>query len=542
MKKVFLGMITVLLALLVTASAVTPAFAQSESAPQRITEDVTRPSVKALGIHAPKITLVGQEITVTAFERGTQKTVSGAGVWAIPWDRSQTLQDEINTLQSNEAFDTETYDYEVLCGRYGEFLGKTAGHGELNHTFNQSGQYLLVAVKNQYYPGFAKLTVREIPKALGSRAPKVAQVDTFVTMTVFERGTQEPVAGAGIWAFSRENAVSIKTQIDVSRETMQDSAQDHDFETLLNNFGPFLGRTNDDGQLTHKFEEAGDHILVTWKRGYYPGFTSILIKPEVKSLMLRASQVAFVGKPVTMTVYERINWPVFEAAPNPIEDAHIWAVPRNEVEALRERIAGVDSDDISAIDYESVLDKYLHLGMTDGNGQLTYTFREAANYVLVTWKSGYRPGFAPLTVRTLPQMLVIKAPPMARVDQDIDITIYERFTQQPIVGADVWAVSWDQTETLSELSADIRATGEVGLTQADAESIMNSLGAIWLGKSGNNGQLTCSFDHAGRYILVAFENGYWPGFGWITIKDIQPVEPMGNGKLRPQIRPQVLQD
>jgi len=102
MKKVFLGMITVLLALLVTASAVTPAFAQSELAPQKTTEDVTRAPVKALGIHAPKITLVGQEITVTAFERGTQKTVSGAGVWAIPWDRSQTLQDEINTLQSNE--------------------------------------------------------------------------------------------------------------------------------------------------------------------------------------------------------------------------------------------------------------------------------------------------------------------------------------------------------------------------------------------------------------------------------------------------------
>jgi len=421
MKKAFLGMITMLLALLVTTSAVTPAFAQSELAPQRTTEDVTRPPVKALGIHAPRITLVCQEITITVFERGTQETVSGAGVWAIPWDRSQTLQDEINTLQSNEAFDTETYDYEALCGRYGEFLGKTGGHGELDHTFDQAGQYLLVAIKNHYYPGFAKLTVRQMPKALGIRAPRIAPVDTDVTMTVFERRTQEPVAGAGIWAFSRENAVSIKTQIDASRETMQDSAQDHDFETVLNNFGPFLGRTNNDGQLTHKFEEAGA-------------------------------------------------------------------------------------------------------------------------YILVTWKSGYRPGFAPLTVRTLPQMLVTKAPHMARVDQDIDITIYERFTQQPIVGADVWAVSWDQTETLSELSADIRATGEAGLTQADAESIMNSLGAIWLGKSGNNGQLTCSFDHAGRYILVAFENGYWPGFGWITIKDIQPVEPMGNGNLQPQIRPQVLQD
>jgi len=417
MKRTLLGMITVLLALLVMAFAATPAFAQSELAPQRTTEDVTRPPVKALGIRVPRTTLVGHEITVTAFERGTQKTVSGAGVWAIPWDRSQTLQDEINTLQSNEAFDTETYDCEALCGRYGKFLGKTAGHGELNHTFDQAGQYLLMAVKNHYYPGFARITVKEVRPALTIRAPRIA----------------------------------------------------------------------------------------------------------------------FVHKPVTMTVYERINWSVSEAAPNPVADAHIWAVPRDEVEALRERIAGIDS-------YESVLGKYLHLGMTDGNGQLTYTFREAANYVLVTWKSGYRPGFAPLTVRALPQVLAIRAPRMARIGDNIDMTICGRFTQQPIVGADVWAVSWDQTETLSELSADIRATGEAGLVQADAESIMRSMGATYLGESGNNGQLTCSFDHAGRYILVAFKDGYWPGFGWIIIRDLQPIEPMENGDLQSQIRPQVLQD
>ena len=89
-------------------------------------------------------------------------------------------------------------------------------------------------------------------------------------MTVFDRFNSDPVHGAGVWAFSRENAESLKSEISDIRTDINASAMDYNYESIMNTYGVFLGRTGNNGQLIHKFDETGNYILVTWKPGYWP--------------------------------------------------------------------------------------------------------------------------------------------------------------------------------------------------------------------------------------------------------------------------------
>ncbi|MFC2027205.1 hypothetical protein ACFLU3_00825 [Chloroflexota bacterium] len=520
MKKKWISLTAVLMALLVLLTSVAPAVAENEKEVGSDNQSV----VKALGIDTPRRALVRNEITITIFERGTQKPVSGAGVWAISPDKTSDFQSAVAEIDIKNTADQE---YESMCNLYGEFLGKTSGQGELKHAFVETGRYLLVATKNHYYPGFSQINIYEKPKALGVRAPRVARVDTDVTMTVFDRFTNQPVQGAGVWAFSRENAEAIKGEISNIRAEIKDSAMEYDYESLMNIYGEFLGRTNDEGQLTHGFDETGKYILVTWKPGYWPGFAQISIKENRQPLAIRAPRLAFVDKEITMTVYEKPGSLDADVAPNTVEEARIWALSIADAETLKQEIeATVENDEATAIkrDYESMISFYgKFLGLTDENGQLRHTFDDTGEYVLVTWKQGYWPGYARLTVRELPNALGIEAPRVAQVDEDVIMKVFQRGTGDPVGRADMWAFAWDQTDSLKQNMADIRSLDSSAF---DYESICNNTGGIYLGQTNNSGELRHSFNNTGRYLLLAFKDGYWPGFGWIKITELQPAEPL----------------
>ncbi|GAG05895.1 unnamed protein product, partial [marine sediment metagenome] len=52
-------------------------------------------------------------------------------------------------------------DYGALVELHGTLLGWTDGNGRLSHTFDQAGFYLLVAVKQAYFPGSAPINIRD---------------------------------------------------------------------------------------------------------------------------------------------------------------------------------------------------------------------------------------------------------------------------------------------------------------------------------------------------------------------------------------------
>ncbi len=572
MRKRLSGIVTLLMALMVLASAAVPALADSGQEASK-GEDNSKPTFRALGIRAPRVAFAGHETNIMVYERGTHDPVAGAGIWAVTWDDAKTLRSEVADTISDEAAIVDMYNYESMAELYGEFLGNTNEDGQLNHVFNETGRYVLVAVKDGYYPGFARLTIRNMPHALGIKAPRVAGVNEDVTMTIYERFTHDPVAEAGVWAFSRDNAETVRKEIADIRSGIQADAQEYDYESIIDTYGEYLGRTNNEGQLTHAFDQTGKYILVTWKMGYWPGFASITIKDQRPALAIRAPRYSRVGQEITMTVCERPNQagvvmsptsignavevpsimaetgltavskervnPIkvrpnidVEAVCNSVGGAGIWAVSRNDTETLRKEIEdNITNSEIASTeyDYESSLNSYGEfLGRTDSQGKLAHAFDEAGKYVLITWKKGYRPGFAPHTVRSVPRMLGIRAPRIASVDQDVTMTAFERNTQTPVAGADIWAFSWDQSESVRSALSDINIKGleSVDSPELDYGSIAGSLGGMYLGETGNNGELIYAFDEAGRYLLLVLKDGYWPGFGQITIQELQSVEPM----------------
>ena len=84
-------------------------------------------------------------------------------------------------------------DSEALANLQKIFLGTTGQDGQVSHTFTGQGRYLLVAFKSGHAPGLALLVVKKVPKALGIRAPRTAEPDEEVTITVFDRRTEEAI-------------------------------------------------------------------------------------------------------------------------------------------------------------------------------------------------------------------------------------------------------------------------------------------------------------------------------------------------------------
>jgi hypothetical protein len=322
-----------------------------------LTSDVTSEVRAALAIKAPEVAGVGQLVTIKVVEDNTGKPVPRAGVWAV----------DVNYLE-DATDDAEAYA--SLADKYGEFLGWTNRNGKVFHRFGEAGRYLLVAVKDGFIPGFAQIAIKPL-KELAIRAPDVAGVGQLVTITVYEKYIGIPVPGAGVWV------------VDVNN--LEDEINDAEaYASLAEKYGEFLGWTDRNGNLFHRFSEPGRYVLVAVKDGLIPGFAQIAIKP-LKALAIRAPDVARVGQLVTITVVER-------HIGVPIPKAGVWAVD----------VKDIQNDTSNAEAYVSVAEKYGEfLGWTDDNGNVFHRFNEAGRYVLVAVKHGLIPGFDRITILSL---------------------------------------------------------------------------------------------------------------------------------------------
>ena len=227
-----------------------------------------------------------------------------------------------------------------------------------------------------------------------------------------------------------------------------------------------------------------------------------------------------------MTVYERSGTIKTDVVPITVEGVGIWALSTNSAEELKKKIESMKTaDETSAIenDYESLMNFYGEfLGRTDENGQLKHAFTITGDYVLVTWKPGYWPNYTKLTVRELPKALGIKAPRVAQIDEDVTMKVFQRGTENPVGRADMWAFSLKQTGFLRSTVSEIKSHNTDAL---DYDAIANDAGGTYIGQTNNDGELTHAFEDDGRYLLLTFKDGYWPGFGWIKITVLQPAEP-----------------
>jgi len=389
MKKKWHSILAMAIAALVLTATAVPVMAQSEGAPATD----SKPVVRALGIKAPRIAPVGEEFTMGVFQRGYNKPVEGAGVWALSRDDAEALKEDIAPLREAGELSAQDTDFESMVSIYGTFLGRTNEEGKLSATIDEAGGYLLVAVKRGFIPGYAPLSVRETPDALGIKVPRIAPVGEEFTMGVFQRGIFEPVEGAGVWALSRDDAKALKEDIAPLREAGDlSAAQDTDFESMVSIYGTFLGRTNGEGKLSTTIDETGGYLLVAVKQGFIPGYAPLSVREIPDALGIRAPKVAPVGEEFTMGVFQR-------GYNKPVEGAGVWALSRDDAEALKEDTAPLrEAGDLSAAqdtDFESMVSIYgTFLGRTNGEGKLSATIDEAGGYLLVAVKRGFIPGYS----------------------------------------------------------------------------------------------------------------------------------------------------
>ncbi|MFC2069810.1 hypothetical protein ACFLTB_01370 [Chloroflexota bacterium] len=391
--------IPVMIAAILLISTPMSALAQADEDSATSTDSPWR---GALAIVAPWKAGVSQEISMRVFLRENQEPFEGAGIWVFTRDRAEVMREEIAALNSDESISAEDKDYEAIADIHGRFIGHTGEDGRLYYSFEEADAYVLAAVKRTYIPGFTSIRIGESVKALALEAPDRAQPGEEVLMTVSQRGTSETVEHAGIWAVSRENVEAMREELTILREDTGVSAEEKDYQSIVDIYGTFLGRTDGYGNLNHTFGAEGGYLLVAVLRGYIPGFSPIRIgnpAGQVPALTIWAPLRALAGSEVTMTVYQR-------GTVESVVDAGIWAITRDEVEILRAEIGALKEDSSLTSeekDYESLVDMYgFFLGRTDEYGQLTHAFEEEGDYILVTVKRGYIPGFSPIRIVTLP--------------------------------------------------------------------------------------------------------------------------------------------
>ena len=186
-------------------------------------------------------------------------------------ENAEALKSQIAGVRPSE---NSSVDLEALLNGHGIFLGTTHGNGELKHTFETEGIYVLVAFKKGYLPGYTGIAIKNPPKALSIQAPRSSPVGESVTMRVTQRGTEEPVKDAGVWALTPAEAEALKAKAANARATDNTTP---DIESIIGGFGVFLGRTHGNGELNYTFDNEGRYILVAVKNGYTPGYTGIAI-------------------------------------------------------------------------------------------------------------------------------------------------------------------------------------------------------------------------------------------------------------------------
>ncbi len=204
------------------------------------------PNKATLAIKAPETALVGETVEIRVYESASGKPVAKAAVWAL---------ESVLAPATNATAD----DYAKAAAKAGLNLGATDEAGLLKASFKQAGAYYLVASRDGYATGLAKISIQG--PGLSIRAPSVAYLAQVVSITVLRNG--QPAGGVAVWALLAQNVTS-------------SSASSLNALTVQQGF--LIGTTDKTGLVKCRFLKAGEYALVA-KADDGTVSTRISIKP-----------------------------------------------------------------------------------------------------------------------------------------------------------------------------------------------------------------------------------------------------------------------
>ena len=299
---------------------------------------------KGLNIKIPGTVETGKPVTITVFERHTHQPVAKVAIYgkiinALSLAHPPTIQPQIKTvppqagssisisdsavipatsisanitgrvvpkgaasplplanaviIKANPANIAAAEEYAAEMRSTGILLGYTDDSGQLLYTFANSGIYVLTAIRDEFIPGLARISVKgERQGRLGVKAPATASIGQDIRIKVFERNSGKPTGGAAVYCFKpkimqpptiqqspapTENGTAIQILIDSSSRAEIDAIE---AQSLMaqSAFPPLLiGYTDSNGEIEYSFSEAGFYALVATCDGYLPGGARINI-------------------------------------------------------------------------------------------------------------------------------------------------------------------------------------------------------------------------------------------------------------------------
>jgi len=457
----------------------------------------------------------------------TSTSTTAAAKPAVPQVVSASLRiTNATVIKADPANTTAAVQYAAEVVNAGTLLGYTDESGNLTYAFPDSAGYILTATKEDYAPGFAKISIiLADQKKLGVKSPGSSEVGSSVNFFVIERSTGQGVAGAGLWALRISDISGTAEpvwQSLVTGSAVSDVVQK--YTAWAREKGIFLGNSSDSGQVTFAFKETGRYLLMAVKDGYAPGFNQINITPVgQKQLSVKAPVSSYTGQQASIRVFESNTG-------QPVEKAEVYAF-RSTVTVIPPTIQQAPTvkdgtatqviidasyaNAISTVEAERLLngkDKAIFIGQTGKSGEVQYAFPDPGPYALVAVKDGYVPGGTRITILT-PSLKALEVNALFNIaaGQPGYIRVWEKYTNQPVPKAAVYVLKISDAAEVKIVPAP--ASNEKAKDEANRAKEKGS----FAGYTDDNGQVAYTFGSSGQYILAAFKDGYEPGFAYITI-------------------------
>jgi hypothetical protein len=546
LKRIITIVITLLMALASMAPAAAAVYGDSDE-----TAGAKPDWSPALMIKAPDIIGVSQPLTITVFTKRVQEKIAGASVYALKASDLAITADSTN-------YTTLVTQFEAAAESKGISFGITGNDGSVTGKLTESGRFILVAIKDAYDPGFSRISVALGPsRGLNIKAPGSIEVNKPLTLSVYERYTHHPVAGAAVYATLTDNlSITVSLNIHSSAKAgappgagaalmplvnatvikadPANTAASVQYAAEIKSAGTLLGYTDDSGQLKYTFTDSGMYVLTATSTDYAPGLARISVRiPVLAKLLIKFPDSADAGSSITFTVTDR-------SSGHGVGGASLWAIKIDDINGTAESIwqglvGGSAADEVVEKFKGWVKDKGIFLGTSADSGEVAYVFKDSGRYLLVAVKDGYTAGFNQVKVGIVRQkQITLKAPSSTATGQQITIKATYN-TGQPAENVTVHAVKINDLTSIKPMppsAGDDKLHGDQERPTAAAAKLLPhmTLSTGWvrneadaakdkgilIGYTDSDGQLSYTFTSPGQYVLSAVKDGYDAGFDYIT--------------------------
>jgi len=405
LKRIIPGLFALFIGILMVLPAAAPAQADAGTI-----NPIPAARIPALMIKVNITVEMGQPSTITVFNRPSHETIAGAPVYAIKTSGRVGPADPGN-------YTTLAGELEALMGSDGILIGTTGSDGTLSAVLAEAGRYLLVATKDGFIPGFARLQVKEVKEdgqklRLNLQAPASSPVGQQVTIKVTYGISGQAVENATVSAFKAanqlpptikpapvpvENGTATQTIIGQQVPIMIDAEQEDALAGRLGKKEIILGSSNSAGEVTYTFNDPGTYMLLVRKSGYLPGARRINIRSStiLTALEIKAAINLTTGQSSAIQVTDKKSG-------QPVEGAAVYSLKVENNGYIKQMPPTANNFKATIVralnDADSVRKKGVLVGNTDSAGQVSYSFPSPGQYMLAAFKDGFITGLARINI------------------------------------------------------------------------------------------------------------------------------------------------